>query len=397
MVKNIYILANSPGELSGWVNPVLSALSERDLEVNVIFVALPCPYASGRESVCAKSLPLVSRTLSVGEVLHGYSFDKKDSNLVLQFGGDPFFGFIVSRRLKGKWFLYGTRPRFSNFVDFYFLPDRSFVDRFVKKGISPLKYEVVGNLMVDSVVEHLNCDEVRNLLGVSSDDRLVSVLLGSRPFEYESSCSFFMEMSIEVLKRLDCCSVVMPIAPTVDEELLLSALKRSGFACEKGFPKDVDCGSGRYVHMVQENNFDVMKASTLVVALPGTNNLQVASLGTPLVMLAPLNEAENIPLDGLPGLISSSSNLGRAIKRRLVFWYNKRERFVSLPNRLSGVEIVPEHRYIMTPSMAADVVCDLLSSEEKLNSIRKGYEMLDLSRGAALKVADTVCNFFKGS
>lgn len=113
------------------------------------------------------------------------------------------------------------------------------------------------------------------------------------------------------------------------------------------------------------------------------------------MMVAPLNEAENIPLDGIPGIIPMSVPGAKRLKKRLVFWYSSKERFVSLPNRIAGKMVVPEHRGIMTPSMVARMAEDLLDSPERLKKITDGYADIPFERGAAEKIAGIICAAMK--
>lgn len=266
--------------------------------------------------------------------------------------------------------------------------------RFEKKHINKKRYEVAGNLMVDSVTTELTAEQVKEKLGIAPESEIISMLPGSRPFEYTFIVPFFISAAEELMEKFPGRTFAMPLAPTVEEEVLCDVLKKNGYSFTPEYPRRVKCRNGEII-MVRKNTFDVIAASELAAALPGTNNLQIASLGIPLVMLAPMNMAELIPLDGIPGLLPTSNIVGRSLKRRLVLWYNRRERFVSLPNRLAGQEIVPEHRYIMTPHMAADAVSEVLGSEKRKSEIKEGYKALGLKAGAADVIAAYVCDFFE--
>ena len=114
----------------------------------------------------------------------------------------------------------------------------------------------------------------------------------------------------------------------------------------------------------------------------------------PLLTVVPLNQAENIPLDGIPGIIPMSVPGARRLKKKLIYWYSGRLKYASLPNRMAGKEIVPEHRGVMTPSMVAGLVEELVSDPERLREIVTGYSDILLERGAASKIADKVCGYF---
>ena len=393
-MSSIYILTNSPGEVSGWVKPVASALNKTNINAHVILVTLPCTYASGMEKIYGKELIGIDRAFSFAEVLKTATPDTK-KNIVLQLGGDPMYGALLSLRLRGKWLIYTSRPRWRFFVDHFFLPDCTALSRFVKKKISPTKYTLLGNLMFDSVPE-CECDsEIRRKFSVEQKETVVSLLAGSRPFEYYEGFSYFISVAKKILSETDISQVFLPIAPTVDEKILHEGLMHYGIKWKGDIAEEVLWDGPGRIRFIRDNVFEAIKISKLAVAFPGTNNLQVASLGVPLLVVAPLNYAENIPLDGLPGLIPLSVPGAKKIKKKLVMWYNSRVKFVSLPNRISGENIVPENRYAMTPEMGANLAIELLQCPQKLAEIQDKYKLLSFERGAAEKLVAFIVDFLE--
>lgn len=60
----VVIVANSPGEVTGWALPVVSRLraledkvSSRFSELVIVIVLPPCPFATGYEAVVAGRIP----------------------------------------------------------------------------------------------------------------------------------------------------------------------------------------------------------------------------------------------------------------------------------------------------------------------------------------------------
>ena len=393
-MNNLYILSNSPGEVSGWVKPTASAVASENLPVRTTLVLLPCPYASGMEENYGKELNGVDESLSFKAVWKSHS-RKADKNVVLQLGGDPMYGAMLSAKFRAGWLIYTSRPRWKNRVDHYFLPDAGAAAIFKQRGVDNSKFTVTGNLMIDSVPECGSSSEMKSVLGLSENERAISFLPGSRPFEYRGGYPFFITAAMEVLSKFSGCSAFLPVAPTVDENILHGGLLEAGitWSGEECAKEIVWRGKGR-IRLIRECQYQAIKASDLAVAFPGTNNLQIASMGVPLLMVAPLNEAENIPLDGIPGIIPLSIPGAKRLKRRLVMWYSSREKFVSLPNRITGKAVVPEYRGIMTPYMVADLVTDLLLSPEKREKIIDGYSNISFERGAAKKIAEKLKDFF---
>lgn len=391
-MDNLIILSNSPGEVAGWVKPMAAAFAARNSGVKVTLAVLPCPYASGMEMRYGGEISGIDKSVSFREVWRG-GVGGGGKKLVLQMGGDPLFGALLAARLRAVWMIYTGRPVWRARVAHYFIPDKAAERRFTAAGVKKERFTKTGNLALDSVPRNLNEAEAKKRLGLSQDAEVISFLPGSRPFEYGSGAAFFCQAAKEVLESFPGMTVLMPIAPTVDEEILTKGLTESGLTWTgDGLVETVLCGGG--VRLVRGDVFAAIKASKLVVALPGTNNLQAAALTVPLLMVAPLNEAENIPLDGIPGIIPPSFPGYKHLKRKLVFHFNRREKFVSLPNRLAGKAIVPEHRGLLTPHMVAEDAKELLSSPERLEDIRRGYGEIDFEFGAAEKIAAHIGRYF---
>ena len=394
-MDELFILTNSPGEVSGWVRPVVSALRSGCFTGKVFVAVLPCQYASGMESECARQIVGERSVFTFKEVWKTASAARNKKRLVLQLGGDPFFGALLSAKMRCPWMIYTARPRWKFRVDHYFVPDAAAEKRFLLRGVSPDRVTKVGNLIFDSAPQCTDAEDARRKMGLSEGEEAVSFLAGSRPFEYRSGFAFFSCAAMEFLRKHPNYHAFLPVAPTVDEKLIIEGLNEAGISWRGSSAAEeiIWDGVGR-IRLIRERNFEAIKASRLAVAFPGTNNLQITSLSVPLLTVIPLNQAEDIPLDGIPGMIPMSIPGARQLKKKLVYWYSGRLKYASLPNRIAGKEIVPEHRGVMTPSMVAGLMEDLVSDPEMLSRIVSGYADLSLERGAAAKIAEKVSGYF---
>ncbi|NLW61561.1 MAG: hypothetical protein GX056_04045 [Synergistaceae bacterium] len=394
-MDELFILTNSPGEVSGWVRPVVSGLASKGFPAKVSLVVLPCQYASGMEAEYGKEIGGIDSVYTFKELWKNRGLVSDRKKLVLQLGGDPFFGALLSAKLRCNWMIYTSRPRWKSRVGHYFVPDAAAENRFAVQGVKRDRVTKVGNLIFDSAPECGDADEARRIMGLSDGEQALSFLPGSRPFEYRDGFPFFSCAAMEFLTNHPNYHAFLPVAPTVDEKLLIEGLDEAGLNWRGGSAAEEILwnGPGR-IRFIRENNFEAIKASTLAVAFPGTNNLQITSLCVPLLTVIPLNQAENIPLDGIPGMIPMSVPGAKVLKKKLVYWYSRRLKYASLPNRITGKEIVPEHRGVMTPSMVAGLVEELVSDPERLSGIVRGYSEIVLERGAASKIADKVCDYF---
>jgi hypothetical protein len=393
-MDRVIILSNSPGEVSGWVKPVAGHLAALHAADETLLAVLPCPYASGAEEKYGAEIDGIDRSMRFVDL---WKKPPKDSrNLVLQLGGEPAFGAALSLRLHSAWMIYTSRPKWRSRVTHYFIPDANAETRFKHARIKKWQYSQVGNLILDSVPECCSTEDARKKFGLADGERSIAFLPGSRPFEYTDGSQLFCRAAQEIMSRHEEVSAFIIVAPTVDEKMLCKSLTDIGIAW-KGSGKAEEVlwhGKGR-IRFVREDTFDAIKASSLAVVLPGTNNLQIASIGVPMLMVAPMNRAEYFPLDGIPGLIPLSIPGAKKIKKKIVFHFNKREKYVSLPNRITDEPIVPEHRYIMTPSTIAHLAEELLYDEDRLKEITDGYAKIKFEYGASKKIADTVKEYFE--
>jgi lipid A disaccharide synthetase len=125
-----------------------------------------------------------------------------------------------------------------------------------------------------------------------------------------------------------------------------------------------------------------------VVTIPGTNNLQLAAMGVPMLIVTPLNEAERIPVDGILGLLNYRVFPIGLIKRRLIQSKRGSVKYVSLPNIIAGREIVPEMLDILQPREVADKAVSLLADADRCAEMVRDLAEIARHGGAARKIAE---------
>lgn len=388
----LYVLVNSPGELSGWMAPVVLYLRQHAPELKIIAVTLPCPYASGGERQAALSIG-VQDVITMWQFLKTKTIKVKkgqcDLPLILQLGGDPMWGFLLHIKTGYSWLIYTKRPKFKRFVSHYFVPNRETAEKFAKV-LPQDKYSLAGNLILDSVKltgksvppkDDTRVEEKKEKKGNNSKIRL-AILPGSRPFEYERAFAFYPKVAELLHKRLPKLSIFFPLAPTAKKEIYAKSIKNAGYEYIEGDRIDlIKITDDFFVDIVKQNTFDEIKNATMAVAFPGTNNLQIAYLGTPLICLAPTNYAEEIPLDGLLGLIPNCA-LTRKLKRLIIEKINKNLDFASLPNILAKKQIVPEIRRVLWEDDCAKIIEQYLLDMGTLERIKNSYKDIPFDTGA---------------
>ena len=395
---DIFITANSPGEISGWVVPVIRELRAKVCQCRITMIILPCQYASGEEMALASSSG-ADRYLPLRRIkeLKQESGGIARKRLLLHLGGDVAFSVYLSKMIKCPLWVYASRPRWKFFVGRYFVPDDKSAERFKNGGVSERKYRIVGNLALDSVVLNETEEETREFLGLSSDAPVMSCLTGSRPIEYTESMALFVRVSQIVAARFPDLRVIFPLAPTVREELIQKTLADSGMSWRgENKIREIDIAPGRTALVVRNMTLEALNCAKLAVAVPGTNNLQAAALFVPFIMVLPLDRADEFPVDGIMGIIPRTLPGFRRLKRAYIKRMNEKTSVLSLPNKIAGRMIAPEIRGFFSPSVVARMAIGLLESPEKLKEISRAFLECTHERGASGKIAEDIMKFVKG-
>jgi len=132
----------------------------------------------------------------------------------------------------------------------------------------------------------------------------------------------------------------------------------------------------------------VAAASDVVMTIPGSNTAELAALGVPMVVAVPLDRLEEMPLEGLPGLLGNVPVLGRALRRRAIEGLIRKLPFASWPNRKAGREVVPELvKRGLTPQDMAQAVLRLLDDEPGRQRMAEELRQLMGEPGAARRIA----------
>ncbi len=397
---HVFITANSPGEIAGWVKPLAIRLKEKNPRVKVSLVICPCQYASGREIMVAREWPWIDEIVDPRALLkyvllgrQTFSWNFEEKSCILFLGGDPFYAAILSRRMKIPAFAYTERPGWEKYFKKFLVSNSKAKEKLIHSGVESKKIEVVGYLALDSIDLDQKEEDIYNTLGFRPGDLIIGFLPGSRPVEINFMLPFFLQSVDLIRKKIPDARFLFALSPfsrLEDVKKILSkhemqAIRQSGFT-------EVETSSKSKVILVEKNPHQVIKISRLLVTVPGTNNLQIAGLGKPMLVVLPLNRAELIPMDGIIGLINPKIPPVGFIKKQLIFKKNKMLRFISLPNKAADQMVVPELRGIISPQDVADKVLSLLETPGLLHRISEKLKNIPFERGAAERIASILLN-----
>ncbi len=412
---DIVLTANSPGEVAVWLTPAVRSLRAKAPQATITVCIPPCTFASGTESAVVRRLPEVDRVVPPRQLLAFILLGRRppgwrpaQTGVVCFLGGDMLYAALLAGKLRYPAVAYTEgRARWEQVYRKFLVPDERAGQRARKAGAVPEHVEVIGDLMLDAVHPcAASKEEARRLLQLPADGLVLALFPGSRAFELRAMMPFFARVAEIVVKAVDKpVQVVASLSPFAAVEALAAAAAAvpAGYEGATGtieplaFPGVNDSvGLWRLrtaqvtIQVLQGLQYDVMLASDLAITGPGSNTVEMAYLGLPMVVATPLNRPEDIPLEGLPGVVGKLPLVGPALKRAAVRRLAGRVRFTALPNRKAGRMLVPEVRGHLQPADIAIPVVDLLQSGERRQALGRRLQELMGEPGAADKLAEAI-------
>lgn len=393
------LTANSPGEVSTWLAPVVRALREKTPGARISVFLVPCAFATGAEKAVVAAMPGVDRAFGPGEYWrHALAvpavrgFEREGAVLFL--GGDPVHALWLGRRLGLPALAYMERgSRWGRHFAEVFVPNEGAREKLLRRGADPQRVRVVGDLMLDAVRPSRSPEAVRAELGLDPSRPVVAVFPGSRRFELEQAMPFLLRAAEILWEGRRELQFVMSLAPFV------SPLDLDGkpVAALGGTPVTLEpdgnrwravTGRGLVVPALRGAPYDIMQVADLALTVPGSNTAEMAAMGLPMVVALPLNLAESIPLPGLAQYVERVPVVGKRWKRAIVHRLSARTPLVALPNRKAGRAIVPEVRGILRPEDVALEAERLLADAKARSAMAAALREVMGPPGAARRIAE---------
>ncbi|MCD6362736.1 MAG: hypothetical protein J7M13_01865 [Synergistetes bacterium] len=345
----LLLLVNGPGELYSWAVPLFRYLKNKGWKVSLKL--LPCQFSSGLEEVVAREEGL---DLSQGE-------EKYD--VVLQLGGDAFWGWREKRRRRVPVLRYGfgLGGIFSYTYDSYLLPHHRLKLFFGRRK----RATVVGSLSSDRVCYFPSRDVARKRLGIGKEF-LLGIFPGSRVPIWRRASSFLRELISFLPQEITYLVGRSPFIPKSEPSFLPEA------------SPDL-----------------LLSASDLLLTLPGTNTLEASALGTPMLVVAPFQFIDLVPVSGVIGFISSLPFLGKRIKLLALSASLAKRRFLSWPNRLLGKSLVPEMYGDVTPRKVANAIVEIMENEPYRRVMREKLPRIVGGPGASWRIEEVLKRYLR--
>lgn len=364
----IALTANGPGEVAGWLRPLLRAIYQRapDTEAHVFLV--PDEYATGREAETVRALfpqavaydPRTYLKFAFG----GNPAGMPDSVDAVQYaGGDLLHAARLHARLKGKAATYKfSRRRYRKLFDRAFALDDANAAQLEQWGTPRERIVRVGNLAVDGAL--LDAQAPRE--DGTPDDGIL-VMPGSRAYEVANLVPFYFTAALRMLRERPQLPIAFGISPFTPFEEVRAAIERGGdprvFAQRgraivedgRAYLESLDGGARIPVLF---NALAAAKRARFVLTIPGTKTIELAVLGKPALTITPLNAPEIITFNGPLTYLDRVPIVGVPLKRAVAVGVSRRFRFHTQPNMDAAAMLVHEVHGTVTPGRIARVALE---------------------------------------
>ena len=360
-MRDIVLVANSPGELSALVKPAAETMAKKIPDARLTLVLTPCQYTSGKELEYIKTIKGITHTISATEyknwILRNQKpkIDFQDNGLVLFLGGDLAHAVLVAKKLRYPAYAYvQDYIGWTGFYKKFFIPDVQSQNKLDRRGLLKDKLEIVGNLMVDSVGDIPKWQPEKNV---------ITFMPGSRDWQVKHTTPIYQK----IIDKLEIQN------PNLKIQIVSSP-----------FEAAIEIPGAKTISFEEAHN------SELVITIPGTNTARLAARGIPMLVVFPLDNIEVIPLEGIAHYISQIPYFGIRIKKKFAEITNRNTRFFALPNIKADREVVEEIRGTIDPKEVAEKAIALLKNLPKRQKM--SAELLEAMGppGAAEKIAEAL-------
>lgn len=364
----IAITSNGPGEFSGWVRPLVSALLRLAPETDVSVFFVPDDYATGREATVARRLFPQARVFAPPDYVR-FALGAKLQNapervdVVQYLGGDLLHAARVRARLGGTLRSYKfARRRGARTLERAYAVDAKNAAELSRTGVARERIETVGNLAIDGAL-----GEAAGAYPLSGEDAQLEpggilIMPGTRPGEIDNMAPFFLRTALRLRERRPDLSVAFAISPfTLENELARifnagghrNTWAARGRIVARGTGIAIQADDGGPPIPVVRDAMRYAPRARFVVTLPGTKCIELAALGVPALVCVPLNAPEVVVINGPLQYLDRLPLIGTALKRAIVTQVDRRFPLTAQPNIDTGEQLMPELRGTLMPGEVA--------------------------------------------
>lgn len=395
-------MSNGPGELYTWVRPVLEELRREHPDLGVSISLIPCQFAGGNEAAIAATFEPDAlstpaqylRAAALGaapEPLTALAAGAggREGGVVIGLGGNGAMAVALGKRLSYPAYRYSFEPWWHNGLAGLLVPDEGVRKRALRSGAPAERTTAIGNLVADAVEASAPAS------GAGSPH--VLLFGGSRDGFALHLIPLLIAVADRLAAALPNARFVWPVSRLLEEETLEQGVAGRyattlGGVAGRREGSVVYTPSGARVELVaEEERYAQMRAADLAITIPGTNTLELGVAGVPSLVLLPMNQPELIPLEGPGHWLGLVPLAGRYLKRYAVKLFVEGLKVpVSLPNRISGEELMVELKGRIGPDLVAERALALLADEADLTRRRARLAETMPGPGAAKRLVQHV-------
>lgn len=397
----IALTANGPGEVAGWLRPLLRALYRRAPELDPFVFLVPDDYATGFEAAMVRETfprahvydPKSYLKFALGGRIEG---TPATVDLVQYIGGDLLHAARIHARLRGRAATYKfSRRAYCRLFDLAFAVDGRNADQLAEWGMPRERIERVGNLAVDGALFEADLPAPA---GTPVDGILV--MPGARNYEIESLVPFYFAVALRIARERPEIPIAFAISPFTTCDQVRAAIEGGGH--ERMF--------GRRGRLVSEQGRDYLttdaddpripvltsalaaaKAARLILTIPGTKTIELAVLGKPVVTITPLNAPEVVAINGPLTYLDRVPFVGVPVKRAVTVAISRRFTHHTQPNMDAGTALIAEVHGTVTPGRIARIALERYDDRAWLESASERLaELYRDHAGASDRMAESL-------
>ncbi len=397
----IAVTANGPGEVAGWLRPLLRAVYRRAPETQAFVFTVPDEYATGAEAAAVRRFFPQARAFEPKEYVRfalGRAVDGAPASVdVVQYlGGDLMHAARLHARLKGRAATYKfSRRGYRRLFDRAFAVDAKNAAQLEAWGTPRDAIVTVGNLAIDGALL-----EAREAPEPGAPEDGILLMPGSRPYEVDNLIPFYFTVALRLARERPEIPLAFGISPFTPRERVREAIERGGdprvFASRGRFAAEgercfVESLDGRVRVPVLFNALSAAARARLVLTIPGTKTIELAVLGKPAVTITPLNAPEIVTFNGPLTYLDRVPLIGVPLKRAVAVGVSNRFTYHTQPNMDAGEMLVCEVHGTVTPGRIARVALEryddsawIASTGARLAALYAGHA------GAADRMAESL-------
>ena len=364
----IAFTANGPGEVAGWLRPLLRELYRRMPSLETFVFLVPDDYATGFEAQMVREVfpqatviePKSYLKFAFGGRLEGVP---AGVDAVQYIGGDLAHVARVHARLRGRAATYKfSRRRYRALFDRAFAVDRRNAEELETWGTPPQRIECVGNLAIDGALYEA-------ALPAEPDAPADGILVmpGSRPYEIENLIPFYFAVALRIRHERPEIPIAFALSPFTPRAQVRAGIEAGGpprMFGRKGLLSGDDgrdyltTTSGDVRIPVLRNALSAARRARLILTIPGTKTIEVAALGRPVVTITPLNAPEAVTINGPLTYLNRIPLVGVPLKRAVAVGVSHRFRHHTQPNIDAGKTLIREMHGTVTPGRVARITLE---------------------------------------